>query len=71
MQIGPAHAHGLDPNLHFARSGILNRHVSQPEFQGSDEFRGAHRRPFLRNDTSSVRGRKVEESLLSGAFLRV
>jgi hypothetical protein len=29
MQIRPADAYGLDPDLHFAGSGILNRHISQ------------------------------------------
>jgi hypothetical protein len=48
MQIGPADAYCLDPDLHFARSRIFKRHVSKPECPGSDEFRSAHRILFLR-----------------------
>jgi hypothetical protein len=48
MQIGPADAYGLDPDLHFTRSGIFERHISKPECPGSDEFRSAHRILFLR-----------------------
>ena len=58
MQIGPADAHSLDPDLHFTRSGIFNRHVGKPECQGSDEFRSSHRMLFFRNDTSSAGGNK-------------
>src|ERR1700747_730588 len=43
MQIGPTDAYGLDPDLHFAGSGILNRHVSKPECQRIDQFCGSHR----------------------------
>ena len=69
MQIGPANAHSLDPDLHFARSRIFNRHVGQPECQGSDEFRSSHRMLFLRNDTSSVGGNKRRaDGCPSGAF---
>ena len=69
MEIGPADAHSLDPDLHFARSGIFNRHVSEPECQGSDEFRNSHRMLSLRNDTSSVGVNKRQaDGCPSGAF---
>ena len=69
MQIGPADAHRLDPDLHFARSGIFNRHVSQPECQGSDEFRGSHQMLFLRNDTLiGRRKQKATGRVASGAL---
>src|SRR3954447_25331859 len=42
MQIGPADANGLDPDLHLSRSGIFNWHVSNPECSGSDELGSAH-----------------------------
>jgi hypothetical protein len=48
MQIGPADAYGLDPDLHFARSEVFKRHVSEPECAWSDEFRSSHRMLFLR-----------------------
>jgi hypothetical protein len=54
MQIGSADAYRLDPDLHFAGSGIFNRHVSKAEGQGIDEFCGSHRTPFFTNDTPSV-----------------
>ena len=58
MQIGSADAYRLDPDLHFAGSGIFNRHISKAECQGIDEFCGSHRMPFLTNDTPSVGGHK-------------
>ena len=69
MEIGPADAHSLDPDLHFARSGIFNRHVSEPECQGSDEFRGSHRMIFHRNDTPAVgRNKRRADCDPSGGF---
>jgi len=58
MQIGSADAHGFDPDLDFARSGIFNRHVGKPECQGGDKFRGSHRMLSLSNNTSSAAGNK-------------
>src|SRR5206468_2843235 len=49
MKIGSADAYGLDADLHFAWSGIFNRHVSKPECLGSDEFRSLHGILFSQN----------------------
>src|SRR5277367_5654731 len=61
MQIGPADAYGLDPDLHFTGCRIFNRHISKPEFQGRDKLCGSHRMPFLTNDTCSVGEKKRRE----------
>jgi len=54
MQIGPADAYSLNPDLDLSRSRIFNRYVGKPDPAGSDEFRSLHRILFLQNNTLSV-----------------
>ena len=53
VHVRAAHAHSLNPDLHFARSGIVDLHLHQPEFQGSNQFRCAHWILSPTHDTSS------------------
>ena len=47
VQIRPANAHSLYPDLHLARAGIVDRHLRKPECMRRRQFRRSHQSLFL------------------------
>src|SRR5258708_17209886 len=46
VHVGAAYAHGLDADLHFARTGLGLSGLGQPEAPEPDQFGDAHRDYF-------------------------
>ncbi len=69
-QIGPSDAYSLNPDLHFAQSGIFNWHARKPEFQGSDQFRSSHRMLFSETIPHQWAGTRGERTAVPAAHFR-